>query len=57
MKIILNFEKIKLVVEIVEKNCFGCVINDNVGYFCVNYMNVVGFWINNVRCIGDNIIF
>lgn len=57
MKIILNFEKIKLVVGIVENNCFGCVIYDNVGYFCVKYMNVVGFGINNVRCIGDNIIF
>lgn len=42
MKTISNFEKIKPAVEIAEKNCFGRVINDNAGYFCANYTNVVG---------------
>lgn len=48
MKTISNFEKIKPAVEIAEKNRFRRVINDNAGYLCANYTNVVG--------LGDNII-
>lgn len=56
MKTISNFEKIKPAVGIAENNRFGRVIHDNAGYLCAKYTNVVGLGINNVRCIGDNII-
>lgn len=56
MKTISNFEKIKPAVGIAENNRFGRVIHDNAGYLCAKYTNVIGLGINNVRCIGDNII-